>query len=294
MAADLVTLLERLVDGDDDDLMRGKRWGEDKTVVIGVAHNERTHQTGRDAPRGSPYELLLAVLVGEGDVEGLGEVLPQEVRRTALQRLTILHQCLDGVGLYGTGEALVGAFHTDMHGDSEEVAGEVGVDIDHAYCFFFGLLTGSVGGVTFLPEELSGAQEEARAHLPAYDVRPLVAEDRQVTVGLDPALVRIPDNGLGGRAHDELFLELGLRVDDDAPVRAGLQAVVGDDGTLLSEALDVVGLLAEEALRDEEGEVCVVVTRFLKHVIELALHALPDSVAVGLDDHTAAHGGALS
>ena len=50
MAADLVTLLERLVDGDDDDLMRGERWGEDKTVVIGVAHDECTHQTGRDAP----------------------------------------------------------------------------------------------------------------------------------------------------------------------------------------------------------------------------------------------------
>ena len=50
VAADLVTLLERLVDGDDDDLMRGERWGEDQTVVIGVTHNECTHQTGRDAP----------------------------------------------------------------------------------------------------------------------------------------------------------------------------------------------------------------------------------------------------
>lgn len=50
VAADLVTLLERLVDGDDDDLMRGERRGEDQTVVIGVAHDECTHQTGRDAP----------------------------------------------------------------------------------------------------------------------------------------------------------------------------------------------------------------------------------------------------
>ena len=50
VAADLVTLLERLVDGDDDDLMRGERWGEDEPVVIGVAHDECTHQTGRDAP----------------------------------------------------------------------------------------------------------------------------------------------------------------------------------------------------------------------------------------------------
>ena len=50
VAADLVTLLERLVDGDDDDLMRGERRGEDQTVVIGVAHDECTHQTGRYAP----------------------------------------------------------------------------------------------------------------------------------------------------------------------------------------------------------------------------------------------------
>ena len=50
VAADLVTLLECLVDGDDDDLMRGERWGEDQTVIIGVAHDECTHQTGRYAP----------------------------------------------------------------------------------------------------------------------------------------------------------------------------------------------------------------------------------------------------
>ena len=66
-----------------------------------------------------------------------------------------------------------------------------------------------------------------------------------------------------------------------------------DDSTLLSEALDVVGLLAQEALGDEEGEVRIVVPCLLKHIIELTLHALPDSIAIGLDDHTATHCGAL-
>ena len=37
VAADLVTLLERLVDGDDDDLMRGERRGRTRPIVIGVA-----------------------------------------------------------------------------------------------------------------------------------------------------------------------------------------------------------------------------------------------------------------
>ena len=176
--------------------MRGERWGEDKTVVIGVAHDERTHQTGRYTPGGSPDELLLPFLVGEGDVKGLGEVLPEEVGGTALQGLTILHQRLDGVGLDSSSEALVGTLYPDVDRDSEEVTCEVSVDIDHADGFFFGLLTGGVGGVPFLPEELSRAEEEARAHLPAYDIRPLIAEDGEVTVGLYPALVGVPNNGL--------------------------------------------------------------------------------------------------
>jgi len=51
-------------------------------------------------------------------------------------------------------------------------------------------------GVPLLPEELPCAQEEARTEFPAHDVGPLVVEQRQVAVGLDPAGVRRPDDGL--------------------------------------------------------------------------------------------------
>ena len=60
-----------------------------------MGHDQRTHQTGRDAPRGRPHVFELALLVDVLHVERLGEVLAQEVRRTALQRLAVLHQCLD-------------------------------------------------------------------------------------------------------------------------------------------------------------------------------------------------------
>ena len=48
--------------------------------------------------------------------------------------------------------------------------------------------------------------------------------------------------------------------------------------------------LVQEALGNEQREVRVLVARLLEHVVERALHALPDAVAVRANDHAAAHG----
>nr|GFC75354.1 hypothetical protein [Tanacetum cinerariifolium] len=93
-----------------------------------------------------------------------------------------------------------------------------------------------VGGVAFLPQKLGGAQEEARAHFPAYHVGPLVDEQRQVAVALNPVFVSAPDDGLRG----------------------------------------------------------IFVAGALEHIVELALHFLPNGIAIGLYDHAAAHGRILS
>jgi hypothetical protein len=76
------------------------------------------------------------------------------------------------------------------------------------------------------------------------------------------------------------------------------QMIVSEVGRMTSsssrrEALDVFGLLLQEALGDEEGEVGVDVPGVLEHAVEGPLHALPQGVAVGLDDHAAAHVGVL-
>ena len=60
-----------------------------------------------------------------------------------------------------------------------------------------------------------------------------------------------------------------------------------DHRELGREALDVLGLLLQEALRDEQREVGVLVAGRLEAVVELALDLLPDGVAVRLDDHAA-------
>ena len=103
---------------------------------------------------------------------------------------------------------------------------------------------GGVRGVALLPEELAGAQEEARPQLPAHDVGPLVEQQRQVAVALDPLGHELADDGLAGGPDDDRLLELLAPGD-------------GDHRELGAEALDVLGLALEVGLGDEEREVGV-------------------------------------
>ena len=163
--------------------------------------------------------------------------------------------------------------------------------MNHLFGLLDSLLTRGVRRVALLPQEFGGAQEQARTHLPAHDVGPLVAQDRQVAVRLNPVLIGIPDDRLRGRTHDQLLFELGVGIDDDAlAFGIVLQTVVRHHGALLGKALDVVGLLREERLGDEQREIGVLMPRILKHLVQRVVHLLPDGIAIGFDDHTTAYG----
>ena len=108
---------------------------------------------------------------------------------------------------------------------------------------------------------------------------------------MDPVLIRVPDDGLRGRTHDEFFFELGSGIDlDTALILLGAQTVMGYHGTLLGKTLDVLGLAAQERFRNQQGEVGVLSASLLKHLVKLLLHLLPDSIAIRLDHHTSAYG----
>ena len=291
LGRDGVELLLAAVDRDDDHLDRGDMGRQHEAVVVGVGHDEGADEAGAHTPGRGPDILGLVVLVEEGDAEALGKVLSEEVGRAALQRLAVLHHGLDGVGVEGAGEALRLALHALDDGDGEPLLAKVRIDVEHLLGLLLGLLLGGVGGMALLPQKLARAQEGARAHLPAHHVAPLVAHQGQVAVGVDPVLIGIPDDGLGGGADDELLLEAGVGVHHHTlAVGVVLEAVVSDHGALLGEALHVLGLAAEERLGDEQGEIGVLVAGGLEHGVELALHLLPDGIAVGLDYHAAAHG----
>jgi hypothetical protein len=128
--------------------------------------------------------------------------------------------------------------------------------------------------VTLLPQELGGAQEHPRPHLPADHVRPLVEQQRQIPVRADPLGHHLADDRLRGRPDDQRLLEL-------------LAAGVGDDRQLRRETLDVLGLALQVARRDQQREVGVEVTGLLDAPVDVGLQQLPHPVSVGADYHCA-------
>jgi len=176
------------------------------------------------------------------------------------------------VSAHGTGKFLGGGPHAFYDWHRRDVLGHLGVDVEDAQHLFERLLVRRVRGVALLPEELRGAQEHTRAQLPADDVCPLVDEHRQIAPALDPTGEEVPDDRLRGRA-------------DDIGLFQFLAAGHCHHRQLRRETLHMLSFLAHEALRDEKREVSVLVASGLETVVQLALQALPDGVAVRLDDH---------
>ena len=63
-----------------------------------------------------------------------------------------------------------------------------------------------MGRVALLPKEFRRTKEQPRAHLPAHHIGPLVDQQRQVAMALDPAREGVADDGLRGRAHNQRLL----------------------------------------------------------------------------------------
>ena len=280
-----------LVNRHDDHVLRREARRSDKAIIIRMRHDHAADEAGRDAPRRGVGILLSGVLVLETDVTRLGEVLTEVVRGAGLQGLAVLHHRFDAKGIDGAWEAFAFGLAALDDRHRHVVFREVGIDLEHLVRLFDSFGFRRMDGVAFLPEELGGAKEEARAHFPADDVSPLVDEDREVAIRLHPLRVSFANDGLRGRSDDERLLELARR--DEFAIRAGFEARVGDDGTFLGEAIDVRGFLLNVANRNEEREVGVHMAGLLEHRVEVALDVLPEGVAPRLDDHAAADGAIL-
>ncbi len=227
----------------------------------------------------TPHDVVHAVLQRlvtplELDVECLGKILPEVVRRAGLERAAVAHQCLDRIRPGRTRELLAVGFLPVDDRDGEHRFANVLVEREDLERLLLRLGLGLVRGMAFLPEELGRPEERARHLLPPHDVRPLVDEHRQVTPRLDPLLVHHAEDRLGGGPHDEPLVEL-------------LGAALGHPRHLRREALDVLGFAEQQALGNQQREVRVHVAARLDAAIQLLLNQLPDGVAVRPDDHEA-------
>lgn len=121
-----------------------------------------------------------------------------------------------------------------------------------------------MGGVPLLPQELARADERSGMFkLPADDICPLVEQQRQVAMRLDPLCVGWIHDRLAGRPNRNRFLELSLpRFRNPRDLR--------------SEPLDVVSLFVESLLAHKQGEAGVLHPYGFNLSIERGLNLLPD------------------
>ena len=117
------------------------------------------------------------------------------------------------------------------------IAHELFVNVEHlpGLRARFGL--GFVDGVAFLPKEFGRAEKDARPHFPADHIRPLIDEDRQVAITLDPLGVARADDGLRGWPNDQWLAQ--RTAGHHLSLRVYFQPAVGDDRALLGESFHV-------------------------------------------------------
>ena len=144
----------------------------------------------------------------------------------------------------------------------------------------FGILAtivfADVRGVAFLPKEFARSQKDARAKFPANNVCPLVQQQRKIAVALHPLGHELADDRFRCRTnYDWLFKFLATSNSDDCEFGA--------------EPFNMLSFTLEVTLRDEQREIGVLGPGALDAAIDLGLHLFPDRIAVGTDDHRAAH-----
>ena len=215
-----------------------------EAVIVGVRHDQRTNQTRAHAPTGCPRKFLLTIGIKKLNLTCLGKVLSQEVACSSLQCLAILHHGFNAIGLYCAWESLAFSLAALNHRHGHPILCKVRVHAQHLHGFVHGFCFRGVRSVAFLPEELRGAQEQARAHLPTNNIRPLVDEERKVAVTLHPLGKRGANDGLTGWSNDQWLIKFTIR--NQLAVGTSLEAVMRHHCAFFGEAVNVRGLLLQE------------------------------------------------
>ena len=209
------------------------------------------------------------------------------MRGSRLQGLVILHHSLDGVGIHGARKTFVPGLFALHHGHRHVLFSETSVEIEDCLGLLHRLGFRGVNRMPLLPEKFRGAQKEPGPQLPANHVGPLVDQDRQIPIGLNPLGIGLTDDRLTGRPDDQGLFQLARRLQPPLGIR--FEAMMGNDSAFLREALDVLGFPFQVAHRNKQRKVGVDVPSLLEHPIKNTLHVFPDGITPGLNHHTAAH-----
>ena len=128
--------------------------------------------------------------------------------------------------------------------------------------------------MAFLPEKFRSAQKHARTQFPANHIRPLVIEQRQIAITLNPSGEKMANDSFRSGPDHIRFFEL-------------LAACNGHHREFGREAFHMLRFLLQKTLRNQQREVNVLMPGGFKARIQFALQDLPHGVSVRTDNHAA-------
>ena len=240
-----------LGNGNDGQLDGSHAGRDDETVVVAVGHDDGADGAGGEAPGGLEGISLHVVSAGEGDVEGLGEAVAEEVGGAALQSHAVVHHGLNGVGLLCSCELFLLGLSAGVGGDRQALRVKVLVDLQHLQGFFSRFFFCCVHGVTLLPQELTCTEERTGVLFPSYNRAPLIVELGKVSPGINNVSIVLTEKCFRRRSYAETLCKR-------------LASAHSYPSNLGSKSFNVLLLLVKKRFGYEHRHVYVFVTRFLK------------------------------
>ena len=228
---------------------------QSQALIIAMSHDDGAHHACAHAPGSCPAKFLSVFRRQVLHIKSASKILPEVMAGAGLQSAPIPHHRFDRIGMDGTSKPFFFALQATEHRDGGIFLSQIFVDLQHLPGFRFRFLACSVRGMAFLPQEFTGPQESPWPQFPAHHIGPLIDQQRQVAIRLNPIGKGLADDRFRSWSNHIGFFQF-------------LTSSMGDDCKFRTETFNVFRFALNVTLRDEEWEVCILMASRFELLIQ--------------------------
>ena len=167
---------------------------------------------------------------------------------------------------------------------------KIWIHFHHFSRFNISFLSRSVCSMPFLPKKFRTSKENPSSHLPSYHICPLIYEQWQITMWLDPISITISDNRFWSRSNNQLFLQFCIRIHDNTfPIFVIFESIMSYYRTFFGKSIYMVRFFTKKRFWDKKREIGILMSSCLKHRIKHISNIFPDRVSIRFNHHTPSH-----
>ena len=194
------------------------------------------------------------------------------MRGRTLKGFTILHHRFHSVGRQSTRKLLSLRFLAGNYWNRQIVLLKASIHLQHLECLFLSFFIGFMGSVSLLPKELRSPEKKSGSLFPTHHVSPLVDQNRQISIAIDPLRIHVANHCFGSWTDDQWLFQF-------------FTSPNGHHRTLWAESLNMLSFSVQELLRNQQREVGIYMSCFFEHSVQPRLHCFPDCKATRANDH---------